>query len=107
MPAVVKGWSGGQDKGVGEILAVLDQAATGISPDERPIGRRHGCFLKVTQGYAALRPSVDPQGRSLDEAEEGLVDGHIASWVFSRVDDQARGHSLYDGNNLGGGQELP
>ena len=44
----------GQDKGVGEILAMLHQAPTRVSPNKRPIGRRDRCFLKVTQGHGGV-----------------------------------------------------
>lgn len=43
----------------------------------------------------------------MGEAQKSFIDGHIAGRGGSRVDDQARSHFHYDGNNLGGGQELP
>jgi len=66
-----------QDKGVGQISAVLDQAPTCVTSDKRAIGRGDRRFLEVSDRDACRFPSVDSQEWSLDVTKEGLIDRHV------------------------------
>ena len=68
-----------QDKGVGQIVAVLDQTSACIPTDKRAIGGGDCGFLEVSDRNACHFPSVDSQERSLDVAKQGLIDRHV-SW---------------------------
>ena len=69
---------GGQNEGVGEIVAVLDQSASGVATYKRIAGGNHRGLLKVSDREAGGIPAVDSQNRCLDMAQKGLVDRHIA-----------------------------
>ena len=66
-----------QDKGVGQISAVLDQTSACVTADKRAIGGGDRGFLEVSDRDAWYFPSVDSQEWSLDVTKEGLIDRHV------------------------------
>ena len=66
-----------QDKGVGQISAVLDQTSTCVTTDKRAIRWGDRGFLEVSDRDAWHFPFVDSQEWSLDVTKEGLIDRHV------------------------------
>jgi len=66
-----------QDKGVGQISAVLDQTSACVTADKRAIGGGDRGFLEVSDRDAWYFPSVDSQERGLGKAKQGLIDRHV------------------------------
>jgi len=86
---------GGQNEGVGEVAAVLDQSTTSVAPDKRLAGGNHRDLLKVSDREAGGTPAVDSENGCLDMAQKGLVDRHIPGGGVRAIEQEADwgGHS--------------
>jgi len=77
--------SGGKDESVGEIFSVFDEASPRKASNHRTVRGGELGFLKISDRDAGLIPGVDAKYGGLDVAQEGFIDGHIASGGRSGV----------------------
>lgn len=72
---------GGRDEErIGPIIAVMDSASTGPATGDREIRKGFGRGLqgfKVADSDARFSPTIDPEQRLCNGAQERLVDGHL------------------------------
>jgi len=80
---------GGQNEGVGEIAAVLDQSPSGVAPDKRFAGGNHRDLLKVSDRKAGGTPAVDSENWCLDMAQKSFVDRHVPGGGGRAIEQQA------------------
>ena len=83
-----------QDQGVGQVLAMFNQAATGIATDKRDAGVHDRGLLKISDGDTGLFPAVDAENGCLDVAEQRLVDGHVFKGGGFAVENESSLHLI-------------
>lgn len=82
------GMGAGEDKGVGDVAGVVNEAAAGVTADEEAVGGEGG-GLEIAEADGGDVPFVNAEERLADFAEEGLVDGHVARRGGGAVDEEA------------------
>lgn len=76
--------AGGDNQAVSEVVAVLDDAATGPASDPRSAGVKlcNGIVAaKVAKGDPRAVPAVEPQDWALGGIEQRFIEGHVVKAV--------------------------